>query len=105
MAKRGRAVSIDSLLKQVKQLEASREALVARIKAAVSAVLRDGEASIRLAGQGAGFVAGVRGPGRPAGSKNVAPVARKKRKMSAAARKAISDAQKKRWAKQKAAEK
>jgi hypothetical protein len=32
-----------------------------------------------------------------------APVARKRRKMSAAARKRISDAQKKRWAAQKAA--
>jgi hypothetical protein len=39
-----------------------------------------------------------RGPGRPAGSGR-----KKKRKMSAAARKAISDAQKKRWAAQKAA--
>ena len=43
------------------------------------------------------------GPGRPAGSKN--GVVRKKRTMSAQARKAISDAQKKRWAAQKAAEK
>ena len=52
--------------------------------------------------------------GRPAGTKNAAPVKRgpgrpggsgrkKKRKMSAAARKAISDAQKRRWAAQKAA--
>jgi hypothetical protein len=52
--------------------------------------------------------------GRPAGSRNAAPVKRgpgrpagagrkKKRKMSAAARKAISDAQKRRWAAQKAA--
>jgi hypothetical protein len=40
-----------------------------------------------------------RGPGRPAGS------GRKKRTMSAKARKAISDAQKKRWAAQKAAAK
>ena len=35
-------------------------------------------------------------------SGNGAPVARKRRKMSAAARKRISDAQKKRWAAQKA---
>jgi hypothetical protein len=41
--------------------------------------------------------------GRPAGSKNVAKAGqRKKRKMSAKARKAISQAQKVRWAKQKA---
>lgn len=43
--------------------------------------------------------------GRPAGSRNVAKGPRKKRKMSAAARKAISDAQKKRWAAQKAGDK
>lgn len=44
--------------------------------------------------------------GRPVGSKNVAKAApRKKRKMSAAARKAISEAQKKRWATQKAGDK
>src|SRR5882724_2177941 len=52
--------------------------------------------------------------GRPAGTRNAAPVKRgpgrpagsgrkKRRKMSAAARKKISDAQKKRWAAQKAA--
>ena len=40
-----------------------------------------------------------RGPGRPAGS------GKKKRTMSAEARKAISDAQKKRWAAQKAGQK
>jgi hypothetical protein len=45
-------------------------------------------------------VVAKRGPGRPAGSGR-----KKKRKMSAAARKAISDAQKKRWAAQKAAAK
>jgi hypothetical protein len=66
----------------------------------------------QLAGAGASFAEGVRrgrrrgrppgsqsakrGPGRPKGS------GKKKRTMSAAARKAISDAQKKRWAKQKA---
>ena len=49
-------------------------------------------------------VAGFKqGPGRPAGSRKA--VVRKKRTMSAQARKAISDAQKKRWAAQKAAEK
>ena len=41
--------------------------------------------------------------GRPAGTKNTPKTGmRKKRKMSAAARKAISNAQKARWAKQKA---
>ena len=50
--------------------------------------------------------------GRPAGSRNTSAKegiiiigGRKKRTMSAKARKAISDAQKARWAKQKAAEK
>jgi hypothetical protein len=48
-----------------------------------------------------------RGPGRPKGSKSAIIIVggRTKRTMSAAARKAISMAQKKRWAKQKAAAK
>ena len=50
-------------------------------------------------GRRLGRPAGKRGPGRPEGS------GRKRRKMSAAARAKISAAQKKRWAKQKAAEK
>jgi hypothetical protein len=50
-------------------------------------------------------VAGMRrGPGRPAGSKDTIPhvAGKTRRKMSAKARAAISAAQKKRWAKQKA---
>jgi hypothetical protein len=47
--------------------------------------------------------------GRPAGSKNKRGIiivgGKRRRKMSAKARKAISDAQKARWAKQKAGEK
>jgi hypothetical protein len=50
---------------------------------------------------GLGRKAVKRGPGRPKGSGKK----RGKRTMSAAARKAISDAQKKRWAKQKAEKK
>jgi hypothetical protein len=54
-------------------------------------------------------VAGIRrrGPGRPAGSKNAAPVpeVKKKRTMSAKARAAISAAQKARWAEVRAGEK
>jgi len=57
------------------------------------------------------FVAGYqkRGPGRPKGSKNrkgiiIVSGKRRRRKMSAAARAKISAAQKRRWAKQKAAE-
>jgi hypothetical protein len=97
MARRGRAVSIDGLVKQVNRLDAQRKALVARIRRVVDATLSTVEESVQLAGEGTGFVAGVRGPGKA--------VKRVRRKMSAAARKAISDAQKRRWAKQKAAAK
>jgi hypothetical protein len=66
--------------------------------------LRD-EASKLLTDLGHGAQAMVR-RGRPAGSKNAAkPAARKRRRMSAKARAAISAAQKARWAKQKAAAK
>jgi len=57
-------------------------------------------------GHDAGGVVARARRGRPAGTKNTPNTGmRKKRKMSAAARKAISDAQKARWAKQKAAAK
>ena len=58
--------------------------------------LTKGAAAGRRRGRPAG--SGTRGPGRPKGS------GKKKRTMSAAARRAISRAQKARWAKQKAAE-
>lgn len=51
------------------------------------------------------WAAPKRRPGRPAGGTGTAAAAPKKRTMSAKARQAISDAQKKRWAKQKAAAK
>ena len=54
---------------------------------------------------GRGYVRGRRGPGRPPkniAANNAAP--RKRRRLSAKARKAISDAQKARWARQRAAE-
>ena len=72
-----------------------------------NAEIRDtaGEYLQQLTGGGTATVATVRRGrrrGRPPGSKNTAAGARTgRRKMSAAARKAISDAQKKRWAKQK----
>ena len=59
-----------------------------------------------LAGSGAAVAATVRRGrrrGRPPGSKNQTAARKGRRKMSAAARKAISDAQKKRWAAQKKA--
>lgn len=46
----------------------------------------------------AGTVAVRTGPGRPKGSKNAATAAPRKRKLSAAGRKRISEAMKKRWA-------
>jgi hypothetical protein len=55
-------------------------------------------AASRTAAPPAAAVAVKRGPARPAGSGR-----KKKRKMSAEARKAISDAQKRRWAAQRAA--
>lgn len=61
-----------------------------------------------LVGTGRAVARGAR-RGRPAGSRQRGPgrpkgAVRKRRRLSAAARKAISDAQKRRWAKQKAAE-
>jgi hypothetical protein len=61
----------------------------------------EAQAMVRRRGRPAGggsMGTAMPGPGRPAGT-------RKRRKMSAAARKKISDAQKARWAKQKAGEK
>lgn len=98
MAKRGRAISIDRLVKQLSQLEKDRKALTARIREAIGNIFRDDGAPSPLTQVADGvtrFALGSPKRGRPAG-------AGKKRKMSAAARKAISDAQKKRWAKQKA---
>ena len=43
--------------------------------------------------------------GRPAGSKNTTAAPKKRRKMSAAGRKAIAEAQRKRWAALKASKK
>ena len=95
MAKRGRAVSIDRMMKEVTQLDARRAALIKRIRQTLDASLKAVGDTVHMAGEGTGFAAGVRGPAR----------ARRKRTMSAKARKAISDAQKKRWATQKAGKK
>ena len=93
MAKRGRAVSIDRLVKQVNQLDAQRRSLVARIQHAVASLAASASSSLASVAARADAAA-------------ARPVRRgRKRTMSAAARKAISDAQKRRWAKQRAAEK
>ena len=65
------------------------------VRDTASKLLRDlGHEAASLARRGGG--AGKRGPGRPKGR------AKPRRKLSAKARKAISDAQKRRWAAQKA---
>lgn len=85
-----------SLMGSLRQAECQLETQLAGIRGAIAALAGPaaGKRRSRLAGQP--------GPGRPRASTD-AP--RKRRKMSAAARKAISDAQKKRWAKQKSSEK
>jgi hypothetical protein len=90
-----------SLVDGLRKAERELEAQLAGVKAAISSL-----------SEGGGLVANDRKRGRPPGSKNKRKGAtkaiiihgrkRKRRKLSAAARKAISDAQKARWAKQKA---
>lgn len=74
----------------LRKVEAALEKELGQVRAAIAA-LGDGGGAKR------GRPAGKRGPGRPKGSGKVG-----KRKLSAKARKAISDAQKARWAKKKA---
>jgi hypothetical protein len=70
-----------------------------RTEAELTAQLASVRSAITSLGGGAvGRPAGKRGPGRPAGN----GTKKKRRKMSAKARAAISAAQKKRWAAQKA---
>ncbi len=82
------------IVKSLTELRDTASKLLADLGHGAERVVRRG----RRAGRGIAQAA-RRGPGRPAGS------GRKKRTMSAEARKRISDAQKKRWAKQKAAAK
>jgi hypothetical protein len=74
----------------LRKAEATLEKELGQVRAAIAA-LSDGGGAKR------GRPAGKRGPGRPKGSGKIG-----KRKLSAKARKAISDAQKARWAKKKA---
>lgn len=95
MAKRGRAISLDRLVSELGALDRQRAALMTRIKSAVSSVVGGwtGEAGASRTGGG----------GRPPTlTKNITHT---RRKMSAAARKKISIAQKNRWAKVKLATK
>lgn len=94
MAKRKRTFSLDSLVAELSDLDARRKTVVNQLNAAIRS----------LAGGGAALVASfspVVRRGRPARAKTVKRKTGRRRTMSAAARKKISQAQKKRWAQQK----
>ena len=100
--------SFQGILDGLRRAEKELEAQLAGIRAAVGALTGGGGASTgRKRGRPAGSK-NKRGPGRPSGSTNKGIIIvggkmkRKRRKMSAKARAAISAAQKARWAKQKA---
>ena len=100
--------SFQGILDGLRRAEKELEAQLAGVRAAVASLASSGAvATGRKRGRPAGSK-NKRGPGRPAGSTNKAIIIvggktkRKRRKMSAKARAAISAAQKKRWAKQKA---
>ena len=83
--------SLQVLIVGLRRAEGQLEKQLARVRSAI--------ASLAGGTPHRGRSAGRRGPGRPKGS------GRKRRKMSAKARAAISAAQKARWAKQKAGKK
>jgi hypothetical protein len=94
--RRGRTLSLDTLMAELSALDSRRKQVVASIQNAVSSI---------VGGVTSPFSLG-RKRGRPAGTKNIRTKGtRKRRKMSAAARAKISAAQKKRWAAQKASKK
>ena len=96
MAKRKRTFSLDTLVAELSELDARRKTIVNQLSAAIR----------RVAGEGGAMIASV-GPAvrrrRAAATKTSPAQGGRKRKMSAAARKRISEAQKKRWAKAKGA--
>ena len=98
LAKRKRTFSLDTLVAELSELDARRKTIVKQLSAAIRSV----------AGEGGAMIASL-GPAvrrrRVAATKNATPKRGRKRKMSAAARKRISEAQKKRWATQKAGKK
>jgi len=83
------------IVKSLTDLRDTASKLLADLGHEAGRVYRRGSAAGRRS-----LEAARRGPGRPPGSRK-----KKKRTMSAEARRRISEAQKKRWAKQKAAEK
>src|SRR5256885_1513815 len=101
--------TFQNLVGGLRKAERELEAQLAGIRGAISSLV-GGAVTGRKRGRPAGSK-NKRGPGRPAGSTNKGIIIvggktkRKRRKMSAKARAAISRAQKARWAKQKAAQK
>ena len=85
------------LVSNLRKVEAQLEKQLEGVRSAIASLTGAGGGGKR--GRPAGT--GQRGPGRPKGSGRK----RGRRTMSAASRKAISDAQKARWAKQKAKDK
>ena len=95
MAKRKKTIfSLDTLASELRDLDARRKTLVNQLSGAIRS-LAGGEALLMP-----GVASGRRG--RRAGTAGVKRKGTRKRTMSAAARKRISQAQKKRWAVQKA---
>ena len=94
MAKRGRSISLDKLISELASLDKQRVALQGRIKSAVTSALGSWS--------GENSFAWSKAPVGKRKSSAAVAVPKKQRKMSAKARKAISMAQKARWAKQKA---
>jgi hypothetical protein len=89
----------EQIVKNLTQLRDEATKLLSQLGHQAAIAGRRGRKAVSTA------VAGIRpGPGRPAGSKNAIIIVggKKRRKMSAKARAAISAAQKKRWAKVKA---
>jgi hypothetical protein len=77
------------------------ESVIAQIEEQI-AKLQQAKALLLGGGMTGGGNAGAKRRGRPAGSKSKSVVPTKRRKMSAAGRKAIAEAQRQRWAKIKA---
>jgi hypothetical protein len=97
MAKRrGRAISLDGLVARLAQLDKERISIQGRIASAIRALGVPSPFSPLLA---------TSQRGRRVGKKRKAARKTRRRKMSAAGRKKISEAQKKRWATQKASKK
>jgi hypothetical protein len=97
MAKRKPTFSLDTLVSELRDLDARRKTLISQLSRAIRS-LAGGEALTMPASD-------QRRGRRPAGTAAIRRKGPRRRKMSAAARKAISEAQKKRWAAQKSRKK